>query len=502
MFPAERTTLVLGGPGCGKTTRLLQIVDGEMRQGISPESISYVSFTKAAVEVAKSRAAAQFHLNPKQDLPWFRTIHSMAYGVLGLQRDEVMEKRDWAEFSSLVGEPITGRYEQDVPIPSGTRGDQMLRVCDLAAAMMRPLEDVWYELAPNFSLFELRRFANVLAQYKLDCGKMDYNDMLTNALAQPPRDDIRVAVIDEAQDLTPAQWHLVSRILGQAQRVYIGGDDDQAIYRWAGADVDVFLQMNGRHDVLPQSHRLPRAIHRFAGQLIRQIPHRFAKDYAPADRDGTVEYHANLASIDLGAGSWLLLARNGYLLSSLEALARSQGVHYRARNRTAVRPEHVRAIQLWERVRAARQPDLSAGEVRLLAKMLDQPEPLLRELERYTLVSLGWLRPEHQIPIWHEAFVGIPFDQREYYIACLRRGEKLTKEPRVRIDTIHAVKGDEADHVLMLTDVAYRTAQSFSHTPDHEHRVFYVGATRAKNALHVVYPQTPLYYPMRKDDEV
>ena len=45
-------------------------------------------------------------------------------------------------------------------------------------------------------------------------------------------------VLDEAQDLSPLQWQMIDKMLSfpQVEEVTIAGDDDQAIYEWAGAD--------------------------------------------------------------------------------------------------------------------------------------------------------------------------------------------------------------------------------------------------------------------------
>ena len=55
-----------------------------------------------------------------------------------------------------------------------------------------------------------------------------------------------VVIVDEAQDLTKLQWDMCQKIWKNAKRVYISGDDDQAIFRWAGADVDSFIAQDGK----------------------------------------------------------------------------------------------------------------------------------------------------------------------------------------------------------------------------------------------------------------
>ena len=53
-------------------------------------------------------------------------------------------------------------------------------------------------------------------------------------------------MVDEAQDLTPLQWDMVVKIASAVDRVYIAGDDDQAIYEWNGADVNLFQTFPGK----------------------------------------------------------------------------------------------------------------------------------------------------------------------------------------------------------------------------------------------------------------
>ena len=78
-------------------------------------------------------------------------------------------------------------------------------------------------------------------------------------------------------------------------------------------------------------------------------------------------------------------------------------------------------------------------------------------------------------------------------MAARRQGESLNK-PRILINTIHGVKGGEADHVAIITDMAHRSYRYMEMFPDDEHRVFYVAATRAKSGLNIIQPQSRLFY--------
>src|SRR5690606_16156533 len=59
--------------------------------------------------------------------------------------------------------------------------------------------------------------------------------------------------------------------------------------------------------------------------------------------------------------------------------------------------------------------------------------------------------------IWHDAMTRITASDRSYMVKALRRGEKLTSGPTIHLSTIHSSKGGQADHVVLMTDVAWRT---------------------------------------------
>ncbi len=122
---------------------------------------------------------------------------------------------------------------------------------------------------------------------------------------------------------------------------------------------------------------------------------------------------------------------------------------------------------------------------------------LLEREEVNRMIGMTELREKFGLlvdTVWHEALDRLTAGEVQYFIAALKRGEKLLKAPRIKISTIHAVKGGEADHVALLTDMAERTWNEFERNPDDEHRVFYVAVTRARESLHIIAPVSKRCY--------
>ena len=70
--------IFLGPPGTGKTETSIRIVEKYLEKGVPPDRIAYLAFTRRASLEAKHRAMERFNLSASE-LPYFRTLHSLAY---------------------------------------------------------------------------------------------------------------------------------------------------------------------------------------------------------------------------------------------------------------------------------------------------------------------------------------------------------------------------------------------------------------------------------------
>lgn len=461
--------LILGPPGTGKTTTLLNIVEQHLQDGVRPERIAFVSFTKKAASEAAQRAIDKFGLSYGQ-FPNFRTLHSTAYQALGIRRDEVMGRTDYKEIATMLGVEFSGYSDISEGVNAAvTEGDLMLNIIAYTNATKQELRNVWAYLEEPIDWFKLKQFKDTIHTYKGDTGKLDFDDMILNFTQSRISVDVDVAIIDEAQDLSNAQWDMAKAAFRGAKHVYIAGDDDQCLYHWCGANVDRFMGINASRRVLPITYRLPVTIQRLAEKVSNRISYRYKKEWITVDdRQGSIQSLASVEHLHVGEGSWMLLARNSRNLDDYIELCHEQGIPYHTKKGPSVDPEHLRAIKAWERLRGG--GEASEEDHNLIHKLLRQATYPLDQ-------------------IWHDALRGIPAEHREYYLSILRGGRRLQDCQSTYIGTIHSVKGGEADNVVLRTDLSYRTAQAYARQPDPEHRVFYVGATRAKENLFIIEPQ-------------
>jgi DNA helicase-2/ATP-dependent DNA helicase PcrA len=499
MNPAH-TDILFGPPGCGKTTELLRIVDDAIQSGVRSDEIVFISFTRKAANEAKVRAMDKFKLTDDQ-LPWFRTLHSFAFQQLSLQKSSIMHLRDYIKLCDMLGISISYKgLLEDGSFAGVTKGDRLFFAENMARQREMTIKEYWESL-PNEDIYfyELEQLHNTLVQYKQQNGKKDFTDIITEFCeTDPPIPPCKVLVVDEAQDLSPLQWKMVNKLSTVIERCFVAGDDDQAIFRWAGANVDHFINLPGFRRVLEQSYRVPIEIQKVAERISERITTRVNKQWKARPADGRVIYESDFSNIDLGVGTWLLLARNSYLLEQYTNSCIQQGLVFDSSVETPLRGDAFRAIKCWEELRAGK--DVYAQQAKLVYNFMSIRigvqygfKGKFDEVPDRQLVNLKMLHDQFGLITtkpWNDALDKITPQELQYFLSAIERGEKFLSEPRIKISTIHSVKGGEAENVVIQTDMAMRTWNEYQENPDDEWRVWYVAVTRAKENLFILQAQT------------
>lgn len=498
--------IYFGPPGTGKTFTLLERLAAELKSGIPVQQIAFLTFTRRARAEAVRRVEEVLGIVAK-DLPYFRTIHSMAYRALRLGDGDVMGRGQLREFGESMGLTFGDSAASEVAaegLAAGNPGDVLMALDNLARLRIEPLKKTWADAKPDVDWPTTDQFARSYRAYKDAHGLMDFTDVLTEFVKAKLTLPVTVCFVDEAQDLSSLQWLAVLEATARASRQYVAGDDDQAIYRWAGADVKMFMQLTGERRILQQSHRLPCAVHTLAMRLLKNIKHRVPKEFAPRAGVGEVVHHASLSGLPTPAGGWLWLVRNRYLMGPLQQHLEQAGLVYIMHGRSSVLEHDQQAIYAWERLRAGKT--VTGEQARQVYKLLrsqihvKRGFKLLPDIQDEELVTLPLLKQSHGLLVeapWYEVLQGIPLHRQSYYRRLLRHHGSLKLPVAVQVETIHGAKGAEASHVALFLDMARRTYEEQQLSPDDEHRVWYVGATRARESLHLVQGQGRYAYPMR-----
>lgn len=498
------TSIIIGPPGTGKTTTLLNTVESYLDTGIPPDRIGFVTFTRKGANEAIERACKRFGLEATQ-FPHFRTLHSLCYRQLGLRGGDVLVGKAFFEFADYARIRVTGRAWSDDGLLTGFEaGDRILFMENLARIRQVSLREQ-YELSDDgLNWREVERVAKALANFKARRGLMDYTDMLLEFVKHGHGVGLQKLLVDEAQDLSSLQWSVVDLLSRGAEDVVVAGDDDQAIYRWAGADVEHMIDMPGSVRVLDYSHRVPPLVQAVSNSIISGVSHRRPKEWeAKSGGDGVVEQVREFDGVSQGTETVLVLARNAYVLREqvMPALQR-EGVVYEHNGKSSIPMAVLRAAVTWEDLKQGRPATL--GDVREMYAYLGTGVGVKRgfkklptfgddvdiPVEMGELVQHGGLLANTDL-IWHEALDKLPPEDMSYILAARNRGEKVRgAKPRVKLSTIHSAKGGEADHVILMKEIAKRTFAEIEKNPDDERRVWYVGATRAREKLTIVGSET------------
>ena len=500
-------TLIFGPPGCGKTHTMIEIVRQELANGTSPDRIGFVSFSRKSIQEARERVGVELQLTEK-DVPWFRTLHSIGFNWLGMEKHETIQPSDLRVLSNILGmefDRSTAEIMEEGMIPMSMReGNRYLNVISRSKLRCVSLEEEYNDLGDyDLHWSMLRRVEQIYQEYKSDTGKFDFTDMIELFVNQGTGPALEILIVDEAQDLTPLQWKQVNILKERAAKVWYAGDDDQCIHRWNGVDLHSFMNACDHKVVLNKSYRVPATVFDLANDIVNRIHIRQEKKWSPRDEAGSVDFHMNWYDVNIDEGSWTIMARTNKALNAIHNSLRDDGYLFERFGKSVISLELLEAMDVWERL--ARGETASVGEIkkmytympksgdkallkRAAAKTFDAVDPQGSHNYDNLVAEHGLIAPQELRP---EVVVNMSNEDIRYMGAVRRRGEDLTK-PRISLSTIHRMKGGEDDNILLLTDSSYPAVNNPDQ--DDEHRVFYTAVTRARHNLHVVESRSPYRY--------
>lgn len=467
---------------------------------MSPDKIGFVTFTRAARAEVLSRTSLL-----EEQLPYVKTLHALCYKLMNVRHEDLVTAKDIKEFGKKLGVQLTGYMPElaslDISDNGGrqpTKADRLLQLNHLGRHRGLHLKETLRDAPLELDFQYAKWFTEAYRDWKEKEGKLDYTDLLAEYVKRGRPLDIEVLFVDEAQDLSWLQWQVVRKLGTNVGRRYICGDDDQCIYVWAGASAELFnTEPTDEVLVLPQSYRIPSSVHQLSQRIITRIKVRQPKEFKSREAAGFVKPTGNLQRDQLEhPGTTMVLFRNHHRGQELARILDDLGFPFTG-NYSALSKDDVRlALSGWRKT--AKDELLTLAESKSLVSFAQeqylQPGARNRANSRVgEFRASSLLTNEALTKPWVHVLPRLP-SLRYLDRAITRFGWDLTLNPKVSLISIHQSKGREADTVVLDLEMANRTYEAYVKEPEAEHRVFYVGVTRARERLYTLMPSDPKAY--------
>ncbi len=527
--------IIMGRPGTGKTFSLINTIQDNMNQGISPSNICFCTFSKSAADEAKNRTISKFNLD-KKDLPFFGTIHALCFRRFCLDK-KVIRSKNKDYFFKTQGVEYQGNNGDDDLLTnenfSKEDGNLILEFYDkirvnfcknIFEFSKEDLRKVFYKIPideENYeklfvNSFDLHSILISYEEYKLQNEFVDFIDMLLIAYKSDYIIPTEVLIVDEFQDLSPLQCEIYRQWSKGKKEIYIAGDDDQTIYKFICANSEFLLneidsldfEKGDTKKILSKTYRMYSNINDYCDKYIskhikgRREPKisdcfkeggEIEEDYIDGDLDKVLDY------IRKDKFTYILFRTNYYKRSFIEEVLVPRGIIYYEMKGQSIWNQ--RTINLFNGVyNLINKNSLNYNEVKYLIESIPFKLGLLKRglkshfkdltpREDYNLsdlINLGFDMKIFSLLDYEKLFNILKLNDNIKQSFYETQKKIITLPIRLKLGTIHSSKGKEADDVIIFKDVPTKVSNSAnksSNSWDDEIRVFYVGQSRAKERL-------------------
>jgi DNA helicase-2/ATP-dependent DNA helicase PcrA len=521
---------LLAGAGTGKTTAITHRIAYGVATGVySPGRVMALTFTARAAAELRGRlrmlgttgvSARTFHASALSQLGYFwpQTVGGLMPSILDSKGRLIAQAADSQKLK------LDTAMLRDLAAEIEWRKVSMLTLDQYAAAL--PGRAIAAAIDPD----KLVALHQAYEEVKDARRQLDFEDVLLATagmiesepwVAQQVRQQYRFFVVDEYQDVSPLQQHLLELWLGERQDVCVVGDASQTIYSFAGASSSYLLGFGTRYPnatvlQLESNYRSAPSIVAVANRLMRGRsgalelrPAGFDTRATPSPTTQPTEALRNDTPQVRAFPSDSTEARAvaSSIVELIEGGARPQdiAVLYRinvqgAALETALSDAGV-SYQLRGATRFFELPEVKQALMMLKgAAVASLGEPLFKTVSD-VLRSLGWTQnpPESRGAVrdrWDSlnAIMGLaeaaPADTTiRQFVDELYERAAAQHEPAldaVTLATLHSAKGLEWENVYLVGLSEGYLPITYAKTDeaiDEERRLLYVGITRARKRL-------------------
>lgn len=492
--------------GSGKSTTGLNLIDAYLEKNPN-KHVLLVAFQKN-VQQEFERKAKDNLSEDKQTFLTIKTSYSLGLALLK-QRYPYLRNPETFKANLIVAKLLGGVYARKGGRDSlmattlyGMWEDTKRALIGLynvsQARMLSTLEDVKqleierniFTTAPSHDILDVVVRAIAIAQQELEeHNKYDFIDMVSIPARLGLVADFKydAIVVDEAQDLSPAQRAVVVAHAHANTQFAFLGDRSQAIMQFAGATTttmdDLKSTFNAVEYRIPTSYRIPIKVRDLARQFVPDLQ---ARPNAPTGWVGNIGVTKAVAKMEAGD---LVIARNvaSLLEVAVITMASQKKVRFRGND---IKGQVQDAIAAIERVWGLKNFPYGVTEyVAQYIKMIhdkhgvDGTETQVDEIRKLG-IGLNALYA-------HANSLGFGGEKFPQWVTGLF-DEKI-KGGVIEFLSIHQSKGGEANNVFIILPeggLPYRTNKMSPLQRIEEDNVAYVAYTRAKNSLWLVVPDS------------
>lgn len=459
------------------TRRLIEEVSKELETR-RPEELAFVTFTRKGAEEGLRRVCSKLMFEP-EDLPYFRTLHSLTFHALNLKGTQMFGRLDQRKFNKEFGYNVN-RCEVDTGKVAPTRDSLYLDFYDMersGALTSKQLAEADIEKA------YYNQIVRNYEAYKAREEKVDFFDCLIKYVENGEALPVKVAMIDEAQDITALQWRVIEKAFRKAEKIIIAGDDKQSIYAYSGARPDFLIQLSKQFPVehLSKSYRIPYSVYKLSVAITNFIGEKTEQKAEPRmeNGEGMIMQLNGLERIlnffdesciknDPDKTAWYILARNNCFLEEPKKVLEEALIPYWTAEGFFMGGEIMKRLKDYENF-----------------KMEGYRDPKKKEDFQRKFGIEDFTQPFTETNLFTEGRKWVYASYIEKY--GLKKLEEMCKwNPQVLVSTIHHVKGGECQNCAIMLDTTRKTKGNVFENIDEELRILYVGVTRAKENLFLI----------------
>jgi DNA helicase-2/ATP-dependent DNA helicase PcrA len=237
--------LVLAGPGSGKTRVLTHRIAYMIEQGIDPFSILAVTFTNKAAREMKERLDHLLGEGRSAALT-VGTFHSICVRFLRRDIIHLGRERDFVIYDSDDQQRLMKQVMKELNIPEKKTNPRAVLSLISSAKNELVFPDEYDRQARGPFEEQVARCYHRYQKKLLETNACDFDDLLLETvrlfrehpeiLANYQRRYSHI-LADEYQDTNRVQYLLLKLLAGEAQNLFVVGDEDQSIYAFRGADI-------------------------------------------------------------------------------------------------------------------------------------------------------------------------------------------------------------------------------------------------------------------------